>query len=313
MKVEGAKEKRVGGAKARRRPILVANKVSVRYGHRGPYRLLEFSAYLREGETMTVVGESGAGKSTLLSAVSGFVPLSTGTMVVCGHELHALDGSLEGVRSCLGLILQQPRPSLDPSQTALSAVAEPLVHLKGARWAIAEEQAGRLLEVLGVDETKWARRPAKLSGGECQRVSVARALVHRPPLVLADEPTANLDPVTGAKLVSQMKGLTASYGLAMVYVTHHLQEAVELGGQVAVLLGGLLVESIRTFRSWDQVRHPYSRYLVESLAHPVQPFSAHPAGCPFASICPKSEARCKTILPPETTVGMGHTVRCFSV
>jgi len=313
MTAEEKREGRATRAVRPRRPILVANKVSVRYGRKEPWRLIEFSGYLRQGEILSVVGESGAGKSSLLGAIAGFAPLSTGTMVVCGHDLHDPDVPLASVRSSLGLILQQPRPSLDPAQSALDAVAEPLVHLKGARQTIAEEQAARLLEALGVDESKWLRRPAGLSGGECQRVSVARALVHRPPLVLADEPTANLDPMNGDLLVRKMKTLAVSYGLSMVYVTHHLREAADLGGQVAVLLGGILVESIRSFNSWEQARHPYTRYLVQSLTKPVEPFDSARTGCPFAALCPQSEPRCQSILPPEVNLGVGHTARCFAL
>jgi len=288
------------------RSVLAAENVSVRFRKGQAFSLRDFSASLNVGEVLVIVGESGAGKSTFLNAVAGFAPLSSGTIEVAGNPVL----QLFAVRRNLGLVLQSPRASLDPTQRVLEAVAEPLVHLRGMGRRRAREEAAGMLELFGIARGQQQRRPHGLSGGECQRVSVARALIHSPPLVLADEPTASLDPLVGASLVQDMKRVVGDRKLAMVYVTHNLREPVEFNASLAVLLRGLCVEMIPAFTAWEEARHPYSRYLARAMQEPVPSFQPNPAGCPFFHGCDRPEEQCRTQLPQPAEASPGHVVRC---
>ncbi len=290
---------------------LVAEGVDVRYRGSVDRRLRDFSAFIQNGEILSVVGESGAGKSTLVRAITGFVPIAAGALHVAGSPVGGSAKSQLRLRRKMGLILQSPRASLDPCQTALEAVAEPLIHLAGEDPEKARDAARTLLVMLGVTGYRQLRRPAQLSGGECQRVSAARALIHKPALILADEPTSSLDPLVGRNLAYQLKRIVQKDNLSMVYVTHNLKEPVMLGSQLAVLLRGLRMEWISKFQSWGQVEHPYSRYLGHSANRVVQPLNLPTDGCPFAPLCPHAREICRIEVPGETEISPGHTIRCF--
>ena len=290
---------------------LVARGVNVRYRGSSEWRLRDFSAFLKNGEVLSVVGESGAGKSTLIRAIAGFVPVTGGALHVAGTPVGASARSLLRVRRRMGLILQSPRASLDPCQTALEAVAAPLIHLAGEDPQQAKDAARTLLVMLGVTGYRQMRRPAHLSGGECQRVSAARALIHKPALILADEPTASLDPLVGRNLAYQLQRIVQKDNLSMVYVTHKHREPVMLGSQLAVLLKGLRMEWISRFKSWGDVEHPYSRYLGLSTSRIVNPLNLSVEGCPFSTLCPHARAICRIEIPGEKEIQPGHIVRCF--
>ncbi|MBM4372585.1 MAG: ATP-binding cassette domain-containing protein [Deltaproteobacteria bacterium] len=276
----------------------------------GEWGLRDLDACLAPGELLAVVGESGAGKSTLLRTISGFLTPAEGTLAVAGVPVVPGGSVPAGTRRQLGLVLQTPRESLDPTWRVLDTVAEPLVHLRGVRRRNARSKAGALLESMGIEPRMQLRRPHELSGGECQRVALARALVHEPRLLLADEPTASLDPPVARDLVRELAQLGGRENRAVVYVTHHLDEAEVLGGQLAVLLGGICVERIREFDSWDRVRHPYSRYLARARRGPVPAMSRGGSGCPFLRSCPERGGTCASGAPPKVEVAPDHVIRC---
>jgi ABC-type glutathione transport system ATPase component len=296
----------------RPRPALVVDHVSVRFAKREANRLNDISLRLAAGDRLVIVGESGAGKSTLLRAVSGFAKPYTGWISVNGLDPYA-PFSTRKARRHMGQILQLPRASLDPVQSVLDAVAEPLIHLRGKGGNSARMTAADLLLELGIEKPLHNKQPHLLSGGECQRVAVARALVHKPQLILADEPTASLDPITGEQLVKSLSRRVEADGLTTLYVTHVLQEAPLLRGQLAVLLAGCCVERITEFSSWTQVEHPYSKYLARAIHEPVPGLISRESGCPFANTCALADGRCKWELPDEKELTPGHSVRCFAL
>jgi peptide/nickel transport system ATP-binding protein len=224
--------------------LLVASGVCAAYG-RGPDRLVDFGVELRPGQILNVVGESGAGKSTLIACIAGFVKPRSGRLEVDGDDLATCgSGGVLRVRRKLGLILQSPRTALDPTMSALESVAEMLVHLRGLPAAAARASAEAALADVGLTREGWLRKPAGLSGGQCQRVCIARALVHEPKLLLADEPTANLDVPAAQAVLSLLLRAVSDRGLALVYVTHRLSEPKVLGGRLIVLKGGRIVEHV---------------------------------------------------------------------
>lgn len=290
--------------------LLDVQAVSARYSPTGPLRLADFSARLDPGERLVLVGESGAGKSTVLALVSGFVAPCRGSLKVDGVDPHGSAGRLRQVQRCLGQIRQQPRASLDPSQQVLEAVAEVLRHLRSEPRERAREIARETLVACGVGPDLFTRRPQALSGGECQRVAVARALVHSPALLLADEPTSALDPIVAHETLDVLLGRLTEQGTGLLYVTHDLGEPARIKGQLGVLLGGTMVEWVGLFSTWESLIHPYSQYLARSRQEPVPPLTIAQRGCPFRNCCPRADEDCLTP-PPEDLHSHIHTVRCW--
>ena len=217
------------------------------------------------GARLVLVGESGAGKTTLLNVLSGAVTPSAGTVTFDGVSPFATAGALRGHRRGLGIVLQSPVGSLDPRQRCVDAVAEPLVVRSQTPKNEALERAFEELEALGLSADEACRLPGALSGGQCQRVAVARALIGRPRWVLADEPTASLDPHVGGELwVAFLERLSESAS-GLVLATHDLLSPALNGATVLVLRGGLCVETVQRFESMEDFHHPYSRELVEAI------------------------------------------------
>lgn len=291
-------------------PLILRN-LSAAYGATDVPVVQRFSAALQPGERLCVVGESGSGKSSLINAIAGFMPQIDGVAHVAGSPVNSSAASLQRARRHLGLVLQAHRTSLDPTQTALGAVIEPLTHLKGELPQPAREAAARMLLALGIGQELFDRRASQLSGGQCQRVAVARALVHSPPLLLADEPTAALDPSIARALLRTLLRRTQRHGTAMLYVTHRLEEPLLLEAKLGVLLSGWQVERLERLTDWSQAKHPYSRYLARSRNNSVPMFHTVAAGCPFQAGCPRARPVCKEEMPGEFELADGHFVRCF--
>jgi ABC-type dipeptide/oligopeptide/nickel transport system ATPase subunit len=292
-------------------PALRFGGVWARHPGATGHALQDLSFSLASGSALAVVGESGAGKSTLVAVVAGFLPVEQGTVDVEGVALSGEPGAVRSARRRLGLVHQLPRPSLDPTQAVLDAVAEPLVHLAGVSRSEASRRAASLLSSLGIGEELHGRRPAALSGGQCQRVATARAMIHEPPVLLADEATASLDPGTGELLLAELARHSRERGQAVLWVTHRLDEAERLSGGLLVLLSGLAAERMEAFQTWDNVLHPYSRYLAAARRVPVPPFAAASSGCPFRPGCPLAVETCADRVPEEREIHPGHHVRCF--
>ncbi len=202
-------------------PAVAVERATKRYGA-GPQAVLalaEVSLEIAAGEFLSVVGPSGSGKSTLLNLVAGLDTPTSGTVLVAGHDLARIsDDARSDLRlRHVGFVFQSF--NLFPTFTVEENVAWPLEFL-GVRWRAARQRAAAALEHVGIEAVARRRRPAELSGGEQQRVAIARALVTEPELLLADEPTGNLDSRTGQAILDLLRGLNADRRLTVVLVTH---------------------------------------------------------------------------------------------
>jgi ABC-type lipoprotein export system ATPase subunit len=221
---------------------------SKRYG-RGPQSVaavVEVSLRVRPGEFVSVMGPSGCGKSTLLNLIAGLDAPDSGRVVVCGHDLARLsDNQRSDLRlQSIGFVFQSF--NLFPTFTVEENVAWPLEFL-GVRWREARARAGEALDQVGVARGAAERRPAELSGGEQQRVAVARALVTNPVLLLADEPTGNLDSRSGQAVLDLLRGLSSERDLTVVMVTHNTFAAT-YGHRTIELRDGQIVREARAPR-----------------------------------------------------------------
>lgn len=283
------------------------------------------SLHIHAGETLGLVGESGSGKSTLGRAMLHLETASAGRVRFRGQLI--TDGvrpDMARLRQQTAMIFQDPYASLNPRQTLGESISEVLrVHQKVAKAHI----AGRVSELLmrvGLSPEHAAKRPQALSGGQCQRAGIARALAIEPRLIVADECVAALDVSIQAQIINLLMDLRESMGLAILFIAHDLAIVRRLCDRVAVMYLGRIVESGPTQTVFTAPRHPYTAALVAAIPEidPDRPLPEHPlqgeppgpvslpAGCAFHPRCAFALAACRQGAAPETRHIADHAFAC---
>ena len=270
-------------------PLLEAGGVTIRYARRGLADLLRgrkgpapavrgADLSLRRGGALGIVGESGSGKSTLARALTGLVRPEAGRLRLDGREADWRDVARPAHLRRIQLIYQHPAEALSPRLPALAAVAEP-IHRHGlAPRAEARRRAAALMEEVGLGPELHGRRPSELSGGQCQRVAVARALALDPEALIADEATSALDVTVQAQLLALLARLRRERGLALILISHDLGVVRHLCDRVVVMRRGEIVEAGETARVLSEPAHPYTRALVAAIPRlPGEPAPARGA------------------------------------
>ncbi|HEY2340451.1 MAG TPA: ABC transporter ATP-binding protein [Steroidobacteraceae bacterium] len=286
--------------------------------------LSEVSLELRAGEALGIVGESGSGKSTLARAVLRLLEASSGRVVWLGRDLASLRAAqLRSQRRDLQLIFQDPLGSLEPRMTVAEIVEEPLrVHKRTLDAAARGAAVAAMLGRVGFPAALAGRYPHELSGGQCQRVGIARAMILAPRLLVCDEPVSALDVPTQQQIVALLAGLRRSAGLSLLFISHNLALVRQLCERALVLYLGRSMELASTAQLFASPRHPYSRELLAAIpvADPdVQPARlarvrageppsplAPPSGCVYRTRCVQATALCAARVPQwEETEGQG--------
>jgi peptide/nickel transport system ATP-binding protein len=282
---------------------------------------------VRRGETLGLVGESGCGKSTTGRAIMQLPPPTSGRVLFEGNDLASLSGQqLREVRTRLQFIFQDPISSLNPRRRVKDIVAEPLRIWK--RGSDAEQQARvtEVLEAVGLDPTASAdKRPHQFSGGQCQRISIARSLVLDPELIICDEPVSALDVSVQAQILNLLEDMKARYGLTLIFIAHDLAVVKNISDRVAVMYLGKVCEVAAPDDLYSRPAHPYTAALLRSIPVPdptVAPVQSGlltgdlpspidpPSGCRFRTRCPLAQERCATEEPTVRAVADGHYVAC---
>lgn len=291
---------------------------------RGPAVLEGVSLTVDPGQVLAVLGESGCGKTTLLRALIGLLPAgwrAEGAAQLGDTALFELDeaGWCAARGRRIGFVFQEPGQALDPTRTALAQVE---IALTGRPRAERRAAAVRALGRAGFEapEQKGHAYPHELSGGQRQRVVLARALALGPELVLADEPTAHLDPALEAAVLERLRAEAESRAAKVVLVTHDLAVARRASHRVLVLYAGRVAELGPTARVLARPRHPYTAALLAAelgrgrrprpLAGEVPRLDAPPPGCRFHPRCPRAESRCAKDAPALGPVGAAHGFAC---
>jgi oligopeptide/dipeptide ABC transporter ATP-binding protein len=225
---------------------------------------------LRRGETLGVVGESGSGKSTLARAVLNLIPPSAGAVTLLGRNLSAAQGKdLQKARKDLQIVFQDPLASLDPRMTIGDSIAEPLrVHHPHLAGEDREERARRMMAEVELDPALINRYPHELSGGQNQRVGIARAMILNPALVICDEAVSALDVSVRAQIIDLLIGLQKRLGMAMLFISHDLAVVREISHRVMVLYLGRVMEQASREQIYAAPRHPYTRALLSAAPIP---------------------------------------------
>ena len=283
----------------------------------------EVTLDLFPGRTLGVVGESGSGKSTLVRMAVGLLPPSSGEVRLRGKSVYDPQGRpvLRRLAGTAQMIFQDPYSSLNPRMKVGKAVEEPLLWT-GTPLSPAERlrRVEAVLEQVGLDCRKSQRYPHEFSGGQRQRLAIARALITRPAFVVCDEPTSSLDASVQAQVLNLLKDMQDSMGLAYLFISHDLAVVRHMADQVAVLYRGMVVEEAEARELFRRPLHPYTRLLLSEAPAGDPAFSGAdplaaegPECCPFLDRCPEPLPRCRTGSVPLFRPESGHAARCWRI
>ncbi len=309
-------------------PLLRVRDLSVTFPHRG-HALTAVdgvSFEVSRGETLGVVGESGCGKSTMGRALMRIVTSATGSVELNGVDLTSLRGrALRETRRKMQMIFQDPISSLNPRRRIADIVAEPLDAWKSATGTERDATVEKLLREVGIDPALHGRRyPRQFSGGQCQRISIARALAMRPELLICDEVVSALDVSVQAQILNLLEDLKAEYGLTLIFIAHDLAVVKNVSDRIAVMYLGQIVEMAPAQLLYDAPAHPYTALLLGSAleadpdqsrervvlqGEPPSPLDP-PSGCRFRTRCPDATDLCAREAPVPRDVAPGHRVAC---
>ncbi len=280
---------------------------------------------LNRGETLCLVGESGCGKSTVGRLILRLIEPSAGSIKLDGADITKLTrDEMRDKRRELQIVFQDPYASLNPRMRAGKIVGEPLENFEAIASKVREARVAALFERVGLRPEAMQKYPFEFSGGQRQRLGLARALALNPSVIVADEPVSALDVSVQAQVLNLMMDLQADLGLAYLFISHDLGIVEHIGHRVAVMYLGRIVEIAEKETLFARPRHPYTRALMSAapipdprtkrerivlegdVPSPVNP----PPGCPFHTRCPFVMPRCKTEVPHLRNAGGGHHVSC---
>jgi oligopeptide/dipeptide ABC transporter ATP-binding protein len=277
------------------------------------------------GETFALVGESGSGKTTVARAVLGLNQPTAGSIAFAGSELTGLKrGPRRAALRDVAVVFQDPYSSLSPRMTVHDVVAEPLRAHGRAGGKELNARIVELLEMVGLGTQHLWRRPHEFSGGQCQRIAVARALALEPRLVILDEPTSALDVSVQARILVLLEELQERLGLAYLFIAHDLAVVESVADRIGVMYLGQIVETGAAHDVLHAPRHPYTHALIGSVPSPdperrgelgviageVPSAISPPSGCRFHPRCPFRMDVCDKVAPEPHDAGGGRLVAC---
>ena len=309
-------------------PLLRVRDLTVTFGtRRRPLSAVAGVSFeIYEGETLGLVGESGCGKSTTGRALMRIVEPTSGTIELEGVDVTSQRGrALRNQRTRMQMIFQDPISSLNPRRRAKDIVAEPLDCWKSVTGEQRTALVNDLLSKVGIDPEVYGNRFARqFSGGQCQRISIARSLAMRPKLLICDEMVSALDVSVQAQILNLLEDLKAEYGLTLLFIAHDLAVVKNVSDRVAVMYLGKICEIGPANSLYESPEHPYTAFLLGSAleADPDAPHHGQvptgeppsplnpPSGCRFRTRCPYATEKCAAEEPRLVEASPGHHVAC---
>jgi oligopeptide transport system ATP-binding protein len=283
---------------------------------------------LRPGETLGLVGESGCGKSTLGRAVLRLLPQAAGRVVWLGQDLAQLSHeAMRLKRQEMQIVFQDPLAALNPRMSVGDIIAEPLHTFQpDLSAADTKRRVQEMMAKVGLLPNQINRYPHEFSGGQCQRIGIARAMINNPKLIVCDEPVSALDVSIQAQIVNLLMDLQRETGMALIFISHNLSVVRHISHRIMVLYLGRVAEMADREELYRNPRHPYTQALISAvpipdpdvernrrrivltgdLPSPLKP----PSGCTFRTRCPKATELCAREVPPLETIARGHEVAC---
>ena len=302
---------------------------SALFGHHVLLKALDGVSFrLASGETLGVVGESGCGKSTLARAVLQLIPPTAGEVVWLGRPIQGLGvREMRPLRRDMQMVFQDPLAALDPRMTVGEIIGEPLdTFLPSLARAGRKARVQEMLAKVGLSPHMVNRYPHEFSGGQCQRIGIARAMILNPKLIVCDEPVSALDVSIQAQIVNLLMKLQREFNLSLILISHDLSVVRHISHRILVLYLGRMMEVASRDELYANPRHPYTQALISAVPIPdpdreankprivltgdlPSPFEP-PSGCLFRTRCPKATAICAEVVPPEERVSGSHSVFC---
>jgi oligopeptide transport system ATP-binding protein len=283
---------------------------------------------LARGETLGVVGESGCGKSTLGRAVLQLIAPTAGRVAWLGRPIQGLSAAdLRPLRREMQIVFQDPLAALDPRMTIGETIGEPLdTFLPSLRKAERKAQVQEMMAKVGLSPQMVNRYPHEFSGGQCQRIGIARAMILNPKLIVCDEPVSALDVSIAAQIINLLIRLQREFNLSLILISHDLSVVRQISHRVLVLYLGRTMEIASRDELYATPRHPYTQALISAVPTPdpdreankppalltgdlPSPFEP-PSGCLFRTRCPRATALCAAASPPQDDVSESQSVFC---
>lgn len=291
------------------------------------HAVMNVSFKIQKGETLGLVGESGCGKTSLARAVMQLPPPTSGKVFLCGEELtQTTKQRLRKLRPSFQIVFQDSISALNPRRKIGDTITMPLHVMERGNLPQKKQAVLEMMALVGVDPDLFDRRPYELSGGQCQRVQIARALMTNPRLLILDEPVSSLDVSVQAQILNLLEKLRTLYRLTMLFISHDLAVVKNICDRVAVMYLGKLCEISFSEKLYQTPMHPYTRALLNAIPRPnpleapfTKPFtlkempSAPARGCRYKRHCPKAVALCENKPPMLNEVIPDHWVACHFV
>ncbi|WP_213571263.1 oligopeptide/dipeptide ABC transporter ATP-binding protein [Rhodococcus sp. USK13] len=290
------------------------------------FAVSDVSLDARRGETIGLVGESGCGKSSVAKAIMQLPAPKSGQVLVDGTDLSGMSGTaLRGHRRKLQMIFQDPISSLNPLRKVKDIIAEGLRIQGGLSKDQVTKRSWEMIDRVGLDpDTAADRRPHEFSGGQCQRISIARAMVLDPEIVICDEPVSALDVSVQAQIINLLEDMKKRYRLTLLFIAHDLAVVKNVSDRVVVMYLGKICEVASSDDLFTSPVHPYTQALIKSIPEPdpdapVQELALRgdlpsplnpPSGCRFRTRCPSAQSRCAEEEPEIREIGPGHFAAC---
>lgn len=298
--------------------LLEMNQVSKTYRGGSPLHkrtiraVRDVSLSVEQGECLAIVGESGSGKSTLLRLLAGLEAPDVGEIRFCNQRItpRSMD---RDTRRAIQMVYQNSFEATNPRFTALQVVEEPLRYFHLAEASKRRSEVAALLEQVGIPAPELEKKVYEFSGGQLQRICIARALAAKPKLLLLDEPLSSLDVSVQAQILNLLKDLQEAYGLTYVLISHDMEMVYNLSDHLAVLFSGTVVEEITDMEMFDCLRHPYTDVLLQKTTDSDPEEESEPlesAGCVYARRCPYAGDQCRREAPPLIEIEPGHRIAC---
>ena len=273
------------------------------------------------GETLGVVGESGCGKSTLARMLVGLIEPSEGRIEIEGRALNTGDPAAFGKQ--IQYVFQDPQSALNPRKTIRQVMDAPLKHLHAMPRPERDKRISEIFASVNLREEFLDRYPHEFSGGQAQRIGIARALAADPRIIILDEPVSALDVSVQAQVLNLLTDLKSQFGLTYLFITHDLAVVEAVSNRIVVLYFGAVVEIGKAESIFANPRHPYTKLLADSAPVVGRPLRAPeqkgselpdplnpPPGCAFAGRCPRASALCRATVPELTQMGRDQLAAC---